>query len=268
MLVIPLVYAAYLSLFKTRLVGGVSFVGFENYLTALQDPRLHDGLLRVLKFFVIQVPLMLILALAIALAIDSGMMRLSKIVRLGVFLPYAVPSVIAALMWGYIYGAQYGPFADLFGFFGMSSPEFLSSGNILGSIANIVTWEFTGYNMIIIYAALRSISTELYEAAAVDGAGAWRIAWSIKIPAVLPAIFLCIIFSIIGAFQLFNEPNLLQKLAPAVIDSSFTPNLYAYSLAFTGQQVNYAAAVSFLLGGAIFLVSYVAQRFARKRATK
>lgn len=268
MLVIPLVYAAYLSLFKTRLVGGISFVGFENYLTALQDPRLHDGLLRVLKFFVIQVPLMLILALAIALAIDSGMMRLSKIVRLGVFLPYAVPSVIAALMWGYIYGAQYGPFADLFGFFGMSSPEFLSSGNILGSIANIVTWEFTGYNMIIIYAALRSISTELYEAAAVDGAGAWRIAWSIKIPAVLPAIFLCIIFSIIGAFQLFNEPNLLQKLAPAVIDSSFTPNLYAYSLAFTGQQVNYAAAVSFLLGGAIFLVSYVAQRFARKRATK
>ena len=96
----------------------------------------------------------------------------------------------------------------------MPVPHFLSSGWMLGSLANIVTWEFVGYNMIILYAALRAIPHELYEAAAVDGAGAWRTAWSIKLPALRPALMLTLVFSVIGSFQLFNEPNLLQRLAP------------------------------------------------------
>jgi multiple sugar transport system permease protein len=110
--------------------------------------------------------------------------------------------------------------------------------------------------MIILYAALRAIPTDLYEAAAVDGANAWRVAWYIKIPAIRPALMLCLIFSVIGSFQLFAEPQLLQRLAPSVIDSAYTPNLYAYTLAFTGQEVNYAAAVSFLLGLIIVMASY------------
>src|SRR6185312_4045204 len=112
---------------------------------------------------------------------------------------------------------------------------------LLGSLANVVTWEFVGYNMILLYAALRAIPSDLYEAAAVDGAGAWRIAWSIKLPALRPALLLTLVFSVIGSFQLFNEPQLLQRLAPNVIDSAFTPNIYAYSLAFTSQDLNYAA---------------------------
>ena len=127
---------------------------------------------------------------------------------------------------------------------------------MLGSLANIVTWEFTGYNMIILYAALRAVPHDLYEAAAVDGAGAIRTAWSIKIPALRPALLVCVIFSVIGSFQLFNEPQLMQRLAPSVIDSGYTPNLYGYTLAFTGQEVNYAAAVSFLLGAVIVIASY------------
>ena len=126
---------------------------------------------------------------------------------------------------------------------------------MLWSIGNIVSWEFIGYNMIILYAALRSIPEDLYEAAAVDGAGAVRTAWSIKIPAIRPAILLTVIFSVIGAFQLFTEPQLLRPLAPSVIDTSYTPNLYAYSLTFTSQEPNYAAAVSFLLGLVIVIVS-------------
>ena len=77
-----------------------------------------------------------------------------------------------------------------------------------------MTWEFVGYNMIILYAALRVIPHELYEAAAIDGAGAWRIAWSIKLPALRPALLLTLLFSVIGSFQLFNEPNLLQQPRP------------------------------------------------------
>jgi multiple sugar transport system permease protein len=256
MLVLPLAYAAYLSLFREQLIGGTVFAGLDNYTRALDDERLMEGVLRVARFFVIQVPIMLALSLIAALAIDSGLLRFSKVFRLGIFVPYAVPAVVATLMWGYLYGPDFGPFAQLADKVGTAAPQFLSADNMLASMANIVTWEFTGYNMIILYAALRAIPHDLYEAAAVDGAGSWRTAWSIKLPALRPALLLCLIFSVIGSFQLFAEPQLLQRLAPNVIDSSYTPNLYAYTLAFTGQEVNYAAAVSFLLGLVIVIASY------------
>ncbi|MEH0467491.1 sugar ABC transporter permease [Streptomyces sp. B21-097] len=263
----PLGYAAHLSLYQERLIGGTVFVGLDNYVQALSDPLLLHGVVRVALFFVIQVPLMLLLALLFALAIDSGLLRLARIIRLGIFVPYAVPSVVAALMWGYLYGPDFGPFAQLSRDLSLPVPRFLSDGWMLGSLANIVTWEFVGYNMIILYAALRTIPTELYEAAAMDGAGAWRIAWSIKLPALRPALMLTLLFSVIGSFQLFNEPSLLMKVAPDVISSSYTANLYAYSLAFTGQQVNYAATVSFLLGLVIVIVSYGVLLTANRRRT-
>jgi len=267
MLVVPLVYAGYLSLFREQLIGGTSFAGLDNYTRAFGDERLWQGVARVGVFFLIQVPIMLVLALAFALALDSGVLWLSRLFRLGFFVPYAVPGVVATLMWGYLYGPEFGPIAQLFEKLSLNPPNLLGSDLMLGSIANVVFWEFTGYNMILLYAALRAIPTELYEAAAVDGAGPWRTAWSVKIPALRPALLLALIFSVIGSFQLFNEPQLLQRLAPNVIDSAFTPNIYAYSLAFTSQDLNYAAAVSFLLGLVIVAVSYTVQLGANRRRT-
>ncbi|WP_033324752.1 carbohydrate ABC transporter permease [Streptomyces yerevanensis] len=264
----PLGYAAYLSLFQEQLIGGTVFVGLDNYVTALKDPQLLHGVGRVALFFVIQVPLMLLLALLFALALDSGLLRLARVIRLGIFVPYAVPSVVAALMWGYLYGPDFGPFAQLSRNLDLPAPQFLSESWMLGSLANIVTWEFVGYNMIILYAALRTVPHDLYEAAAMDGAGAWRVAWSIKLPALRPALLLTLLFSVIGSFQLFNEPSLLMKIAPDVISSSYTANLYAYSLAFTGQQVNYAATVSFLLGLVIVIASYAVLLTANRRREK
>nr|MBA2263028.1 sugar ABC transporter permease [Chloroflexota bacterium] len=232
MIIVPLGYAGYLSFFRQQLVGGTSFAGFANYTRALTDPAFLSGVARMLLFLLIQVPIMLGLSLFFALALDSGMVRLEKFIRLGIYVPYAVPAVVAALMWGYLYGRDFGPFAQLAGMVGLPAPPFLAPDFVLFSIINVVNWEFIGYNMIIIYAALRSIPTELYEAARVDGASEPRIAWSIKIPAVRPALILTVIFSVIGSFQLFNEPNLLRILAPNAISSSYTPNLYAYSLAF------------------------------------
>jgi multiple sugar transport system permease protein len=168
-------------------------------------------------------------------------------------------------MWGYLYGPDFGPFGQGARAIGLPTPQFLSSEWMLGSIMNIVTWSFVGYNMIILYAALRSMPTELYEAARVDGAGEFRVAWSIKIPAIKPALLLTTIFSVIGTFQLFNEPNLLRILAPNVIGVGYTPNLYAYNLAFINQEINYAAAIAFLLGFVIMIVSYVVQRGALRR---
>jgi multiple sugar transport system permease protein len=265
-LIVPLLYALYISLFRRQLIGGTTFVGLENYVTALTDERLLDGVWRVIRFFLIQVPIMLAISIFAALALDSGVLRVSRLFRLGIFLPYAVPAVVAALMWAYLYGPNFGPFAQLADGLGLPDPPFLSEDWMLGSIANIVTWEFAGYNMLILYAALRAIPTELYEAAAVDGAGQWRIAWSIKLPAIRGALVLTLIFSVIGSFQLFAEPNLMQRLAPSVIDNAWTPNLYAYNLSFTGQQINYAAAVSFMLGAVIVIASYVVLFFINRRS--
>jgi multiple sugar transport system permease protein len=259
MLVLPLVYALYLSAFRAQMIGGLSFVGLDNYLRALSDPAFLTGLGRVLVFLLVQVPIMLGLALLFALIIDGGRLRFAGFIRLSMFLPYAIPGVIAALMWGYLYGQDFGPFAQIAEFLHLPAPQFLSSTWVLASIGNIVTWSFVGYNMIIIFAALRAIPEELYDAAKVDGAGSIRVAWSIKIPAVRPALLLATIFSIIGSFQLFTEPQLLKSVAPTVIDGAFTPNLYAYTLAFGRNELNYAAAVSFLLGFAIMAISYIVQ---------
>lgn len=265
MLVVPLAYSGYLSLFESRLIGGEVFAGLANYARAVVDPAFLSSIGRVALFLVIQVPIMLGLALLFALALDSGRARGSKAARLLIFMPYAVPAVVATLMWGYLYGPDFGPIAQISRAVGLGTPDFLSPESILGSMINIVTWEFIGYNMIILYAALRSIPAELYEAAEIDGASQFRIAWSVKIPAIRPAIVLTIIFSIIGSFQLFNEPSLLNAIAPDAITNSFTPNYYAYNLAFLNRELNYAAAIAFLLGIVIALISYVVQLSEQRR---
>ena len=259
MMIIPLVYAGYLSLFKQQLIGGSSFAGLGNYARALTDPLFLTGILRMGIFLVIQVPIMLALALFFALALDSGMLKLAKFTRLSIFVPYAVPGVVATLMWGYLYGPDFGPFAQITTALGLPPPPFFTQNVMLFSIMNIVNWEFIGYNMIILYAALRSIPTELYEAARVDGASETRIAWSIKIPSIRAGLLLTVIFSVIGTFQLFTEPKLMYSLAPNVIGTAYTPNLYAYNIAFVNQEANYAAALAFILGIVIMIVSYAVQ---------
>jgi multiple sugar transport system permease protein len=265
MLVVPLVYSGYLSMFATRLIGGVRFVGVENYQKVFGDPKFMAGVGRVLLVLLIQMPIMLGLALLFALVLDSGRARGSRALRLFIFIPYAVPGVVATLMWGYLYGQDFGPIAQVARYLGLAAPNLLSHDNVLGSIMNVVTWEYVGYNMIVMYSALRAVPQELYEAAEVDGAGQFRIAWNIKIPAIRPAILLTVIFSTIGSFQLFNEPSLLHNLAPTTISSSFTPNYYAYNVAFVNQDVNYAAAIAFVLGFVIMVVSYVVQLTTARR---
>ncbi|SKA95929.1 multiple sugar transport system permease protein [Agreia bicolorata] len=263
--IVPLGYAAYLSGFTSQLVGGEVFSGLTNYTRALQDPQFYAGLSRVALFLFVQVPIMLIAALALALALDTGRVRASKAARLLIFLPYAIPSVVATLMWGYLYGNDFGLITQLFELIGLPGPDLLDKSNIVGSTMNIVCWEFIGYNMIILYAALRVIPTELYEAAEIDGANQFRIAWSIKIPAIRQALILTVIFSIIGSFQLFNEPNLLYNIAPNSVGTDFSPNLYAYNIAFKNQDVNYAAAIAFLLGIVIVIISIVVQSVVNRR---
>ncbi|MDX6265164.1 MAG: multiple sugar transport system permease protein [Kribbellaceae bacterium] len=256
----PIGYAIYLSLFRDQaFFGGTVFVGPDNYVDALQDSKLWESFLRVLLFLVVQVPVMLVLALLAALAIDSARLHGASFFRVVIFLPYAVPGVVAVLMWGFIYGNNFGLAADLNDLLGSTAVQPLSGRWMLPSIANIVTWEFVGYNMLIFYSALRTVPAELYEAAAIDGAGAFRTIRAVKLPALRGAIVIATIFSIIGSFQLFNEPNILRTLAPNVITTYFTPNMYAYNLSFAGQQFNYAATVAIVMGVITAVIAYVVQ---------
>jgi len=215
----------------------------------------------------VQVPIMLVLSRVAALALDSARLHGAGFFRIAIFLPYAVPGVVAALIWGFIYGNQFGLTGSINDLIGFDLLQPFSSDWILASIGNIVTWEFMGYNMLIFYAALRVIPGELYEAAEIDGAGAFRTVFSIKLPAIRGALVIATIFSIIGSFQLFNEPNLLKQLAPNAISSYFTPNMYAYNLSFAGQQFNYAATVAIVMGVLTAVIAYVVQlRGTRKEA--
>lgn len=254
---VPLGYALWTSFFVERLVGGTVFVGAQNYQQVIRDSNFWEGVRNVLVLLITQVPIMLGLALLLALLLDSKIARWKTLFRLGYFLPYAIPSVIGALLWGYLYSAHIGPFAQLATLLHWPPPGFLTLAGVLPSIGNILVWQWTGYNMIIMYAALQAVPAELYDAALVDGASGWAVARYIKIPLIAPAIVVTIVFSIIGTLQLFNEPQILSAVIPNIIQDHFTPNQYAYNLAFTGQEYNYSAAVSFVLGGVVFVFSYV-----------
>lgn len=122
-----------------------------------------------------------------------------------------------------------------------------------------MTWQFVGYNMLILYSALRVVDPALYEAAEIDGARQLRIVWAIKLPALRAALVIATIFSIIGSFQLFNEPSVLKSLAPNAITTYFTPNLYAYSLSFAGQRFDYSATIAIVMGVITMIIAYAVQ---------
>jgi multiple sugar transport system permease protein len=255
----PIGYSIYLSLYRNRLIGGNAFVGLDNYTQALQDSQFWSGFSRVALFLVIQVPIMLILALMVALAIDSGRLHGKAFFRVTIFLPYAVPAVVATLMWGFMYSNQFGLVGNINDALGITLPEPLGANLALASIGNIVTWEFVGYNMLIFYSALRVVPASLYESAEIDGAGPLRIITAIKLPAIRGALVIATIFSVIGSFQLFNEPAIMRPLARNVLTSDYTPNMYAYSLSFAGQQYNYAATVAIIMGVITMVIAYVVQ---------
>jgi multiple sugar transport system permease protein len=256
-LILPLLLALDLSLFRDTLARGTIFVGLANYTDILSDPALWNGLGHVLLFGAVQIPVMLGLALVLALVLDSGAVWCRDLFRVAFFLPYAVPSVIGALIWAYIYGPSFGLFTRIGHAIGVAMPNFLGPHLMLASLGNVVTWEYTGYNMIVLYAALQAVPRDVIEASWVCGARPWQTALSIRLPLIGQAILLTVIFSIIGTLQLFNEPAMFRPLAPDIVADSYTPNLYAYALAFTDQRLNASAALSFILGAIVAIFSYV-----------
>jgi multiple sugar transport system permease protein len=265
--IVPILYAAYLSLFQEKLIGGNTFVGFANYGKLFQDPQFWDGVGRVVRFTLVQVPIMLIFAMALALALDSMRVHGTKFMRATIFLPYAVPAIVSTLMWGFLLGVKYGLFGSLNEALGTDIDPF-APGTTLISIGVMVTWAFTGFNMLIFYAALKAVPRELYEEAAIDGANEFQVIRAVKLPALRGSLVVTIIFSIIGTFQMFNEPQILPSMvANSGVTTFYTPNLYAYHLAFTGSQQGYAAALALVMAAITIAVAYAVQLRGLRNAT-
>ncbi|WP_328460531.1 sugar ABC transporter permease [Actinoplanes sp. NBC_00393] len=260
---VPIGYAIKQSLYKVERTGTFGparevFGGLAQYQRVFTDGPFWESIGRVLLFGIVQVPVMLGLALILALLLDSGLVKGRRFFRLAFFVPYAVPGVIAAIMWGFLYSPNLSPFTSV-----TSSVDLLSADLVLWSMANVVTWVYVGYNMLIIYSALLAVPTEVYEAARIDGAGQFRTAWSIKIPLVMPAIVLTTVFSIIGTLQLLAEPQVFRAFSSAV-SSTYTPNLTVYSTSSI-PNFNLAAAFSVVLALATCLLSFAFLKMTQRR---
>jgi multiple sugar transport system permease protein len=257
---IPVAYALLQSVQATARSGlGIGaattrFVGLANYAQALQDQEFIAGVLRMLLFGVVQVPIMLGIALLLALIFDSSVALFRRFFQFAAFLPYAVPGIVASILWSFLYLPGISPVVSAFQTLNVPL-DFLAPGTVLWSIANIVTWQWTGYNMLIVFAALQALPHDIFEAARVDGANSWTINTRIKIPLVLPSIILTAVFSIIGTLQLFSEPVIVRTLTSNVT-SKFTPNMAAYNIAFGGNNPNYASAVAVTLAIFTFILSF------------
>ncbi|NED98814.1 carbohydrate ABC transporter permease [Phytoactinopolyspora halotolerans] len=272
-LVVPIGLAIWNSLHTVRRSGlgfgsasETVFTGLSNYTEALTDAEFLAGLGRVLLYGVVQVPVMLALALTLALLFDSAAVRFKRFLQLSVFLPYAVPAVVAALLWGFLYQPQVSPVVDVLRSLG-ADPDFLAPGTVLWSIANVTVWSVTGVNMIIIFSALQTVPRDIYEAARIDGAGEFRTALRIKIPMVAPAIILTALFSVIGTLQLFNEPMVMRSVTSNV-SSEYTPNMMIFSTTTQGGNINLGSAMAILLGLVTFALSVAVSVASNRRGGK
>lgn len=272
-LLIPTIYAVWLSARHSRVTGSgltpgsrrESFAGLGNYSTALRDPEFVHSMLRMALYGLIVVPIMLGLALIFALLLDSSVARLRRFARISIFMPYAVPGVIASLLWGFLYLPHVSPFRYAAEHLGLPVPNFFTPTTIFGSVANIAIWGGTGFNMIVLYTALRTISPELYDSARVDGCSEFQVATRIKIPMLAPALVLTTVFSLIATLQVFNEPTTMKPLTN-VISSSWMPLMKVYRDGFINGNLYSAAATSVIIAAITLIVSFGLLRLVQNRA--
>jgi len=257
--VFPFFYSGYLSLFVSR-AGNNVYVGLHNYLQVMQDSSFWGSMGTILKYGIFHVTLGVIISIGLALLIDTPYVKGKNYFRLFFFLPYAVPGVIAAVMWGFLYSPQLDPVAHLLRVFNHGHDvNLLATHNLLYGIVNMATWLWAGYWMTIYVAALTSVPPELYEAAKMDGCSEFRMAWNIKLPLLRPTIIMNCMLAIIGAMQLFNEPFVLSSLT--TVSDSYTPNMDIYHMAFTYNNFNYSATIAVVLAVITIAASLVFMYF-------
>ncbi|WP_285026252.1 sugar ABC transporter permease [Plantibacter sp. ME-Dv--P-122b] len=243
---IPIIASLYLSFTDYSLLESPNWIGIENYLRMFEDPRLLNSLRVTFTYVLVGTPLQLILALLVAMLLDKGIRGL-PIYRSVFYLPSLLgASVAVAILWRQMFGTSglVNQFLSLFGIEGMgwiSNPD-----TALSTIILLHVWTF-GAPMIIFLAGLRQIPAMYYEAAQVDGAGAFKRFFHITLPLLSPIIFFNLVLGIIGAFQSFTQAFIVSGGSGGPSDSTMFYTLYLYQRGFANFDMGYASAMAWLL---------------------
>lgn len=258
----PILSGLYYSFHDWNGVRAPEFVGAANYTKILASRDFSRAMGNLFAYIAITVPLGILVALGLALLVDSFTGRWSNFFRNAYFMPVVLPAFLAATIWRWIYAPSFGLLNIVLGWFGIPSVNFLNdTGTMLYALIAVDIWVSAGFNMVIILAGLKNIPTELYEAARLDGASKRQQLFHITIPMLWPVLFFVLTYGLISAMQVFDKPWLLTG-------SSFTsyggrrnallfPVMDMMGRAFGGVKFGEAAAYGFLLTIAIVVVTGV-----------
>ncbi|MEH7381292.1 sugar ABC transporter permease [Bacillus sp. JJ1533] len=252
--VYPIISSFILS-FQTSEGGVYVFAGLDNYIRLLNDTTFHQALFNTFIIFIVQVPIMILLALMLAALLNSKLLKFKGMFRTGFFLP-AVTSLVAYSILFSIILMDKGIFNQFLSLIGIEAIPWLNDPFWAKvSIIIAMTWRWTGYNMVIYLAAMQNISEETYEAASIDGAGKVRQFFSITIPQLKPIILFTSIISTIATLQLFDEPFNLTKGGPG--DSTTTLGLMIYKNGFQYYDFSYASAIAYVVVVIVAILSLI-----------
>lgn len=257
----PLVYTFVVSLNDWDLLKGAGdWVGFDNYAIELADPWFWNSLFNTFSIFLLSAIPQLIAATFIAAVLDQNL-RGKGFWRLSVLLPYVVTPAAVALIFSSIFSEDYGLVNNLLGTLGID-PVLWKHDTFPGhfAIATMVNWRWTGYNALILLAAMQAVPTDLYESAALDGAGRFRRFFSITLPSIRPTFIFVLITATIGGLQIFTEPKLFDatRATPGGAYHQFeTTTLYIWNMAFNQDRFGRASAIAFILLVIIVLIGLV-----------
>lgn len=241
---IPIFVSSYYSLLDWNGVGKGSFIGLDNYVAMMKDPRVINSIKNSLLFaaasIFIQLPISLLLALILASQVKG-----EGFYRTVYFIPVLISTVVIAQLWSKIYNADYGLLNTLLENIGLSSwaQDWLGQKKTALAASFIPTlWQYVGYHMLLMYAGAKSISKDIFEAAKMDGASRIRTAFSITIPLMRPILKVCLIFSVIGAFKVFDLIYVLTAGGPFY--TTEVPSTLMYTTIFDTYKYGYGSAIS------------------------
>jgi multiple sugar transport system permease protein len=266
--VVPVVSSLLLSLtdfdiYALADLGNVRFVGLQNYERLLSNPLFWQAMRNTVWFSVLGVPLAIGASLAAAVILNARTVKWRPVWRVMFFAPYVTTLVATAVLWNYLLHTRYGVINWALTSLGLPAVDWLGSPNTsIPAILLFVVWKTFGYNMLIFLAVLQTVPDDLYEAARIDGAGAWSRFRHVTLPAIAPTLLLVSIISVAGFFQLFAEPYVMTQGGPA--QSTVTVLYFMYEEGFKWWNLGSASAVAFILFLCIFAVT-VAQLAVSRR---
>ncbi|NIH81766.1 carbohydrate ABC transporter permease [Amycolatopsis viridis] len=268
----PLLYTGYVSLFDWE-VGDddPKFIGLANFTALLGDPQFWNAVGNTISIFLLSSVPQVIIAVLLA-ALLSLRLRFPAGWRVGILLPYSASLVALGIIFANLFGPRYGLVNAMLEAVGLDRVEW--QANRFAShlaIATMVNWRWTGYNALIVLAAMQALPRDVYEAAVVDGAGAVRRFFSITLPMLRPTLIFVVVTSTIGGLQIFTEPKLFDAMPGSNNGGSQhqfqTLTLYLYQSAFEGFDLGYASAIAWLLFLLIVLIALVNFLITRRLAT-